>query len=138
MTIMTSRCRDTKDKDEARAAAIDVWCRNKDAVKRFPAFNSKAHLRKVRIADDAVVAFTNFRKITTGRVNFYENPRPEVAGEINGPATALKYMFASLRRSFTPADARKLEAHLKSCLPGMKINVTSNSIKPLCIVHIGL
>lgn len=138
MTVMTSKCKVTKDEDEALGAALDVFFRSRDAMEKFPAFDSIAHLKNVRTADNEVVTFTNFRKVITGRVNFYENQREKVPGEINGPATTLKYMFASLRRSFTPADARKLEAHLKSCLPGVKINVTSNSIKPLCIVHIGL
>lgn len=129
--------KDTDDKEQAFGAYLDAYMSSLEAIRDYPAFEGQQHLDDVKDFKAEISGFTKFVEITTKRhSNLYENKRLKVEGEINGPATALKYIFNG-QRNFTQNDATLLETHLRSVLT-IKFNVLFHGTKPHCVVHIEL
>ncbi len=138
MTIMALNGKETDDRDQAWGAYANATISSLEAKQAFPAFEQYQHLSDVQDVEAEVAGFTGFQNQNTNRsTNLYQNQRIKVGGEINGPATALKYMFNG-QRNFTKKDCGALEAHLKLILPNLKFNVCFHGSKPHCVVHIGL
>ncbi len=138
MTVLTLKGNDAEDKEQGYAAYVNAIILSLEASKKYPDLKEPQHRKDVLNVKNEVVKFTQFKEIQRLRYsNYFENQREKLAGEINGPGTALKFDFAQ-QGNFTPLDGRNLHAYLKKVFSNLKINVRFTSGKPRCVVHVGL
>ena len=137
MTLLKLHGKETDDKEQAYGAYVNATIGNLEAIRDFPTFELQQHIDDVKDFKAEIAGFTGFQeKNTRQSSNLYENKRSQVGGEINGPATALKYIFN--QRNFTQTDASALEIHLRIVMPTIKFNVLFHGTKPHCVIHIKL
>ncbi len=134
MAILSLNGNDTQTKQQAYFAYLNANSSNSAAVRRYPDLGADDHLALVDLVKETVMILTGFVEL---RRNYYVNQRVKVGGDINGPATTLKFDFIDIR-NFRVADASKLHAALTIAFPSNSINVSVTDRKPVCIVHVGL
>lgn len=138
MTILALGGSDAEDKEQGYSAYLNALINSQAAIKKYPRLGEAHHLVDVDDVFREVVNFTGFKQKTSTRSsNYYKNAREKLAGEINGPGSALKFNFSN-QRNFTVTDGQNLHTHLKTVFPNLKLNVRFTAGKPRCVVHVGL
>ncbi len=125
---------DTDDKEQARGAFIDALIKSRSALEAHPELGAPQHTQDVTEVFQEALSFTGFDK-TRGDKFWIAHVKGSNKSKNNEPYSKVKLQF---KASFTPADADKLEQHLKTTLSkSIRLDqVTHSTGHPRVNVHI--